>query len=157
MRHMRPFGSSEQLTARRKRALQWLRRKSSQQVAKRMGVTARSVRRWRQEAKQPKRKTKVRSPGRRCCLSAAQLRRLEQVLPRGARAQGYADEYWTLDRIAHVVWHLFRVRYHSSSVWHLLQRMGWSSQLPQRRTFARDEKAIAHWKHYIWPQIKKVA
>lgn len=155
---MRPFGTTEQLAARRKRALQWWRRKQSpKQVAQRIGATERSVRRWRQEARQSKRQAKARSPGRCCRLSSAQLRRLEQVLQRGARAQGYADDYWTLDRMAHVIWHLFRVRYHSSSVWHLLQRMGWSSQLPQRRTFARDEEAIVHWKHYVWPRIKKVA
>jgi hypothetical protein len=32
-----------------------------------------------------------------------------------------------------------------------------SCQEPQRRSLARDAEAIAHWKHYIWPQIKKVA
>lgn len=78
------------------------------------------------------------------------------MLKRGAYASGYAEEYWTLDRIGHVIWELFGIRYRTSSVWYLMQRMGWSSQMPQRRSLTRDEQKIAHWKHYLWPQIKKV-
>jgi transposase len=82
---------------------------------------------------------------------------LVSALERGAYAYGYAEDYWTLDRIAHLIWDLFQVRYHPSSVWHVLQRVGWSCQKPQRRGLARDAEAIAHWKHYVWPHIKKVA
>ena len=154
---MRPFGTTDQLALRRTRALQQLQQgQSPKQVAQQLSVTARSVRRWRQDAHQPKRKS-VRSPGRSCRLSTAQLRRLEQALARGAVAQGYADDYWTLERIAQVIWHLFGVRYHGSGVWYLLQRLDWSSQKPQRRTLTRDDDAIAHWKRYTWPRIKKVA
>jgi transposase len=78
-------------------------------------------------------------------------------LERGAFYYGYAEDYWTLDRIAHLIWELFRVRYRAHSVWYLLQRVGWSCQKPQRRALHRDDEAVAHWKHYIWPQIKKVA
>jgi transposase len=73
-----------------------------------------------------------------------------------AEARGLFQRYWTLDRIAHVIWELFGIRYRTSSVWYLMQRMGWSSQKPQRRSLARNEQEIAHWKHYVWPQIKKV-
>jgi hypothetical protein len=38
-----------------------------------------------------------------------------------------------------------------------MQRLGWSCQKPQRRALHRDDEAVAHWKHYIWPHIKKVA
>jgi transposase len=82
---------------------------------------------------------------------------LERALGRGAYVYGYAEDYWALDRIAHLIWDLFRVRYRPSGVWYLLQRLGWSCQKPQRRTLQRDDEAIAHWKHYVWPHIKKVA
>lgn len=157
---MRPFGTSEQLTRRRQRALNLLRRgRRLTQVAKEVGATTQSVCRWRRESQQPKRKRKVRQrvPGRPCRLSNSQLRQLMAALKRGAYAFGYAEDYWTLDRIAHVIWDLFGVRYRSSSVWYLLQRLDWSCQKPQRRSLARDDKAIAHWKRYIWPHIKKVA
>jgi transposase len=154
---MRPFGTSQQLAGRRQRALRLLRNgQTPAVVAKRVGATAQSVRRWWRERRQSKHKAH-RSPGRPSYLSESQCQHLLRTLKRGAYANGYAQDYWTLDRIAHVIWELFGVRYHPSSVWHLLQRLGWSCQRPQRRTFARDEQAIAHWKRYTWPQIKKVA
>ena len=70
---------------------------------------------------------------------------------------GHAGDYWTLDRIAHLIWDLFEVRYHPSSGWHILNRMGWSCQQPQRQALQRNDEKIAHWRHYLWPQIKKVA
>jgi len=156
---MRPFGTTQQLARRRRRALDLLRGgQSPTQVAQRVGTTAQSVRRWRRESQQSKRKRRQRTPpGRPSRLSASQLRRLVWALKRGAYAYGYAEDYWTLDRIAHLIWDVFQVRYHPSSVWHVLQRVGWSCQKPQRRALERDEEAIAHWKRYVWPHIKKVA
>jgi transposase len=85
------------------------------------------------------------------------LRRLERALKRGAYAHGYTGDYWTLERVAQLIWQLFAVRYHPSGVWHILRRLGWSCQRPQRRSLGRDETEVAHWRRYIWPQIKKVA
>lgn len=157
---MRPFGTSEQLARRRKRALKLLRRGCGlTEIARRVGATVQSVCRWRHESTHPKRKTasRQRTPGRPSRLSKSQLRQLVSALNRGAYIYGYVEDYWTLDRIAHLIGQLFRVRYRTSSVWYVLQRLGWSCQKPQRRSLARDDEAIAHWKHYIWPHIKKVA
>jgi len=154
---MRPFGTSKQLAGRRSRALSLLGHgQGPTQVAKQVGATPQSVCRWRREYQRPKRKRRGRAPGRPSRLSASQLRQLVAALKRGAYAWGYAEDYWTLDRIAHLIWQLFRERYRSSGVWYVLQRLGWSSQKPQRRGLARDEKAIAHWKRYVWPHIKKL-
>ncbi len=155
---MRPYGTSAQRAAVRQRAFELLGQGVDLvEVAQRVGVTERSVRRWQQEARQPKRKKSKRSPGRPSYLSPQQVRRLEKALDQGASAHGYAEDYWTIDRIGHVIWELFGVRYESSSVWRLLQRMGWSSQKPQRQPLHRDDAAIQHWKRYVWPRIKKVA
>ncbi len=153
---MRPIGTTQQLAERRHRALELLKQgQSPHQVAEHIGVTDRSVRRWQSEAQHPPRPSR-RKPGRPRRLTEAQLRRLERALKRGAYAFGYAADYWTLDRIAHVIWELFQVRYQPSGVWYLMQVLGWSSQKPQRRPLARDEAAIAHWQRYQVPQIKKV-
>jgi transposase len=155
---MRPFGTSEQLARRRQRAQGLLQGgQSPKQVAQRVGVTEQSVRRWRHESKRPKRKRATRGPGHPCRLSPAQRERLKRALKRGAYVYGYAEDYWTLDRIGRLIWDLFHVRYRPSGVWYLLQRLEWSSQKPQRRTFRRDDAEIAHWKRYVWPHIKKVA
>lgn len=154
---MRPFGTSQQLARRRRRALDLLRQGQTPTIiAQRIGATPQSVCRWHRESQYLRRKAK-RAPGCPSRLSAAQLRRLLSTLKRGAYAWGYAEDYWTLDRIAHLIWDLFRVRYRSSGVWYLLQRLAWSCQKPQRRSLARDDEAIAHWKRSTWPQIKKVA
>jgi len=155
---MRPFGTSKQLARRRQRALDLLRH--GQRVAlaaKQIGTTPQSVRRWRRESQSPKGKSGGRAPGRPSRLSASQLQRLLRALKRGAFAYSYAEDYWTLDRIADLIWGLFRVRYRSSSVWYMLQRLDWSCQKPQRRGLGRDDEAVAHWKRYLWPHIKKVA
>jgi transposase len=152
---MRATGTSDQLAVRRQHGLKLLRAgKSTAQIAEQLGVTARTVRRWRRDAQSPKPRQPLGRPQR---LTTHQWQQLEQALKRGAYAHGYAEDYWTLDRIAHVIWQQFGVRYHPSAVWHILRRLGWSCQRPQRRPFGRDDQAVAHWRRYVWPQIKKVA
>jgi transposase len=142
---------------RRKRALDLLGQgKPAREVAEIIGVTIRSVYRWQQHEKSPPKKAE-RDPGRPSRLTEEQIQQLEQELLRGAYAHGYAEDYWTLERIGHVIWELFGVRYVPSGVWHVMDRMGWSSQKPQRLAIQRDEEAIVSWKRRIWPRIKKVA
>ncbi len=154
---MRPPGTSEQLEKRRRRALELLRQNyTAREVAGRVGVTERSVRRWREAAEHPKRKSQ-RRPGQASYLTPPQIRKLERELLRGAYAHGYAEDYWTLDRIGHVIWELFRVRYVPSGVWRLLTRMGWSNQRVQRLAIERDEEAILNWRQRRLPSIKKTS
>jgi transposase len=124
------------------------------EVAKQLGTTERSVRRWRQEAKHPKKKSQ-RGPGKQSYLSKQQIQKLERELLKGAYVHGYAEDYWTLDRIGHVIWELFYVRYVPSGVWRLLTRMGWSNQRVQRLAIQRDEEVIENWKVHQLPRIKK--
>lgn len=152
---MRSYGTSKQLQKRRREAQRLLEKGCTvEQAAKRVGVTARSIYRWRQEEKRQKKK-KGASPGKPAFLSAAQIKRLEKELLRGAYAHGYSEDYWTLDRIGHVIWELFKVRYTTSGVWRLLDRMSWSCQKVQRLAIQRKDEAIANWMHYVWPRIKK--
>jgi transposase len=153
---MRPYGTSKQLQKRRQRALGLLKRgKSVVQVAARVGVTRWSVYRWRQ--KETTKQKSDRTPGKPAYVSNEHLKQLEQELLRGAYAHGYSEDYWTLDRIGHLIWDLFGIRYTPSGVWRLLDRMNWSWQKVQRLAIQRNDEAIANWKRYTWPRIKKVA
>lgn len=157
---MRPIGTSAQLAARRERALTLLQQGyTSVQVANIVRVTLRSVQRWQREALPLHiwQKPNPRPPHRPCRLTPRQLKQLEQTLLKGASAYGYAEDYWTLERVARLIAHRFDVQYSSSAVWYLLRRMGWSCQKPQRVSFQHDEAVIARWKRYLWPTIKKVA
>jgi transposase len=89
-------------------------------------------------------------------LSAKEKKSLEKLLLRGPLVAGYSTDVWTLKRIAEMIQTEFGVHYHPGHVWKLLRDdMGWSCQKPERRAYERDEAAIAHWKRYEWPHIKK--
>ena len=149
--------NKQYIDVRRKRALDLLEQgKPAREVAEIIGVTIRSVYRWQQHKKSPPKKAE-RDPGRPSRLTKEQIQQLEQELLRGAYAHGYAEDYWTLERIGHVIWELFGIRYVPSGVWHVMDRMGWSSQKVQRLAIQRDEEAIVSWKRRIWPGITKVA
>ena len=157
MGDMRTLGSNRQVDERRQRGLALLHDGlSAKQVASRLGTSVRTVQRWAKagQAGQPRERKR---PGPKPRLKARQVQRLARQLKRGARAHGYAEDYWTLDRIAHLIWTLFGVRFHPSGVWWVLQRMEWSSQKPIRQAVQRDDAAIEAWIETDWPRIKKVA
>jgi transposase len=151
---MRPFGSPKTLERRRRRAITLLAQGFSlREVARRVQASVGSVSQWRQggeAALAPK-----PTPGRPRRLTDQQCTQLVELLLQGATAHGFANELWTLRRIAAVIQVHFGVRYHPAHVWKLLRRLGWSCQVPERQASQRDEQAIAHWKRYTWPAIKK--
>jgi len=113
------------------------------------------VYRWRQESKQPKLKKATCCVGRPGKITEKQIQKLAHALDQGAYAFGYTGDYWTLDRITQIIWQLFKVRYHPSGVWHILDRMGWSNQRPQRLPIHRNDHAIRVWQKRGLPEIKK--
>jgi transposase len=155
---MRPFGAPKTLERRRRRAVALLAQGLSlSEVARRVQASVSSVYQWRQvwqkggeAALAPK-----PVPGRPRQLTNQQRGQLLQLLLQGARANGFPNELWTLKRIAAVIQVHFGVRYHPSHVWKILRRLRWSCQVPERQAIQRDQQAIAHWKRYQWPAIKK--
>ena len=155
---MRPFGSPKTLERRRRRAIALLEQGlSPSDVARRVGADPSSIWRWREahsaggeEALAPR-----PVPGRPPELRTAQQERLWKILLKGAVASGFPNEVWTLKRIASLILRKFGIRFHPGHVWKLLRGAGWSCQVPERRAIQRDEEAIAHWKRYKWPAIKK--
>ncbi len=155
---MRRKGTNEQLGKVRIRGLALLAEgKRPKEVAEILEVTRRTVNRWQHNAKHPKKKKAARPAGRPRKLSEKQVKRREKALDKGVYAFGYAGNDWTLDRIAQIIWQLFGVRYETSAVWHVMRRMGWSNQRPQRRPLHRNEEAIEQGKKEELPRIKKVS
>ena len=143
---MRPSGTPKQLEQRRRKAIALLEQgHKDHEVARLVGASPGTICDWKKayhqlgeaffEAHSP--------PGRACCLSEKQIDQLKKRLLKGARRNGYPTELWTLRRIAEVIEKHFGITYDPSSVWHLLQRMGWSCQKPEKRARERDEEAIA--------------
>ena len=127
------------------------------EVARRVGASPSSVWRWKQtfDGGGPPALAAKPVPGRPRKLRPRECQRLLALLLDGAMAYGYPNDLWTLKRIARVIRREFGVRYHPNHVWRLLRRCGWSCQVPERRAVQRDEAAIARWKRYRWPHIKK--
>jgi transposase len=160
---MRIKGTKEQLEARRSRALVLLKQGNSPtEVAKAVGAARSTIYEWRdKQAGKPIRRSRRQSrrsrrPGGQSKLSDKQIKQLERELSQGAPAYGFLGDYWTLERVVLVIWQKFAVRYSVSGTWHVLQRMGWSSQKQQRVCVKRSDEAVAEWRQKIWPRLKKV-
>jgi len=93
--------------------------------------------------------------GRKPRLQADQLALIEKELLRGAAAQGFATDLWTLPRVADLIKKLTGVSYHAGHVWKILKLMGWSLQRPTLRAKERDEAAVQQWNTQTWAKVKK--
>jgi putative transposase len=85
-------------------------------------------------------------------LNDQQLHAIDQALRQGARAHGFDNDHWTLERVATVIGQLTGVSYHRGHVWKLLRhRLHYRLLRPARRATERDERAIARWVAEDWP------
>jgi transposase len=147
----------DRLQARRLRAAELFAAGVCQaEVARQLGVSAQAASVWharfRAGGTDALRSRGPSGPAPR--LSDSQLATVEQALLKGATANGFTGELWTLERIATVIWRLTGVRHHPAHVWALLRhRLGWSVQRPRRRAAERDQDAIDRWVAERWPQI----
>jgi transposase len=128
------------------------------EIARQLGVSHQVVSEWRTAWRQGGRAA-LRSAGRvgrPAKLSTAQLAKVEKALTKGAEANGYVADVWTLPRVAEVIERLTGVAYHPGYVWYILRKqLRWSWQRPARKAMERDEAAIEQWVQQRWPQLKK--
>jgi transposase len=147
----------DRLQARRLRAAELFTAGMRQaEVARQLGVCAQAVSvwhaRWRAGGVEALHSRGPSGPGPR--LSDQQLAEVEQALLKGATANGFTGELWTLERIGVVIERLTGVRHHPAWVWALLHhRLGWTVQRPKRRAAERDQAAIDRWVKERWPRI----
>jgi transposase len=155
---MRPTGSPEELERRRLRALALLDDGLlPSEVAQRVGVDRRSVRRWKAVAREHG-EAGVRAraaTGRPSKLNLRQKRRLEALLLKGPLAAGFDTDLWSCPRVTELIKQRFGIDYHVDHVGRLLHDLGWSPQKPTRRALERDEPQIRRWVREDWPRVKK--
>jgi len=155
---MRPFGSPEQLQERRKRAINLLKEGVPPvEVARRLKVDRRSVRRWSSTYRRCGTQGILAKPaaGRPSRLSEVKKRRLAQWLARGAQSAGFSTDLWTCPRVSTLIRERWGISYHVDHVCRILRSMGWSPQRPARVAVERDEERIRTWVRVDWPRIKK--
>jgi transposase len=155
---MRPIGTQKQLEQRRIRAVKLLQDGHGiRETARMLGASPSSVVRWRDAHKKGGRQALASKlpPSRPCKLSEKQLLKLQKLLLKGPKANGYKTDLWTLRRIAALIRKHFGINYHIAHVWRILRKLGWSCQKPEKRARERDEQAIESWRKKDWSRIKK--
>jgi transposase len=155
---MRPSGSPEALERRRLKAMDLLEDGLQPvEVARKLSVDRRSVRRWKAAFRsQGLQAIKAKpSSGRPPKLHQQAKKELEKRLLRGAMAAGFQTDLWTCPRVAKLIQSSFGVRYHVDHIGCLLHSLGWSPQKPQRKAIERNEEKIQQWIKVDWPRIKK--
>ncbi len=127
-------------------------------VANVLGVHPKTVDRWVRAARQPGGLDAKPQPGPTPGLTDADLRRLGELLAKGAKAHGWHNELWTAARVARLVEREFHISYHPEHVREILKRrLGWTSQKPRRKARERDDKEVARWVGDEFPRIVREA
>lgn len=126
-------------------------------VARALGVSRQSVSRWQQELRRggDNALRGAGRAGRMPKLDRKKLKRVDVALRRGAKANGFQTDLWTLKRVVTVIERETRVRYHQGHVWKILGSLNWTLQRPQKRARERNDDAVSHWVKSTWPAIKK--
>jgi transposase len=128
------------------------------EIARQLGVWHQIVSDWRAAWRRSGRDglRAAGRAGRLPKLSRDQLAQVESELLKGAEANGYPNDVWTLQRAAEVIERVTGVSYHPAHVWSILRRdLEWSWQRPARRASERNDEAIRQWVKKRWPQRKK--
>jgi transposase len=128
------------------------------EIARQVGVSHQIVSDWRTVWRQSGRDAlrAAGRAGRRPKLTSEQLAEVEVALAKGAAANGYPTDLWTLPRVAEVIERLSGVSYHPGHVWYILRdQLTWTRQRPARRAVERNDAALAGWAKQRWPQLKK--
>jgi transposase len=155
----RPVGNAEELERRRKRAVQAVTDGQPRAtVATVLGVHPKTVARWVRLSRRPGGLDARPQPGPTPGLTDADLRRLEELLTKGAKAHGWHNQLWTAARVARLIERHFGVAYHPEHVRKILKRrLGWTSQKPRRMARERDDKEVARWVGDEFPRIVREA
>jgi transposase len=128
------------------------------EIARQLGVWHQIVSDWRAAWRRSGRDglRAAGRAGRLPKLNRDQLAQVESELIKGAEANGYPNDVWTLQRVAEVIEHVTGVSYHPAHVWSILRRdLAWTWQRPARRATERNDAAIHDWVKKRWPQLKK--
>jgi transposase len=126
---MRPKGKPADLEARRLEAIDLLSTgKKPAEVAKLVGASASSVKRWKDALSEGGREAlrAKRHPGRRPRMTREQKAQLLAMLAAGPRTEGYPTDAWTSPQVRELIQKHFGIAFHVGYVWQILRDMGWN-------------------------------
>jgi len=152
-------GSGEQNERKRRRSIEIVFKEDRVQsdAAKELKVHLRTVQKWlhlyRLYGEDGIRSRKA--SGRPRKLGNKEVKRLENLLIKGALRAGFSNDLWTSKRVVEMIRRNFKICYHPHHVPKLLRSLGWSVQRPSRRPVERNEEQVKEWIRTEWKRIKK--
>ena len=132
---------------------------SQAEIARQLGVSRATVSDWAKtiEAKGIRGLRKRKAAGSQSKLNPSQKQKLKYMLDRGALANGFPTDRWTLDRVRQLIQGKFEISYHPNYLNRLLRNLGFSPQKPLHQAIEQDQALVKAWLQRDWPRIKKVA
>lgn len=130
---------------------------SQYRIAKQLQVSFEAVSNWVElyEKQGLKGLKTLGKPGPRPRLDDNEKRKIKQAILKGPKAQGFATDLWTLERIAKLIKQMTKISYHPGHVWKILLSLGFTCQKPQTKSIERNERDIENWKRRVWPKLKR--
>ena len=131
---------------------------SKAEISRYLGVSRATVSQWARiiETKGMCGLQKRKAAGSEPKLSNPQKQSLKRKLDRGALANGYPTDRWTLDRVQKLIKREFDVTYHPNYLNRLLRKLGFSPQKPMPQAIEQEKELVEAWLLGDWPRIKKV-
>jgi transposase len=131
---------------------------SQASIAAQLRVTRAAVCQWHAAWKEEKKdgllsKGKTGTPPK---LDTEKRQMLKKIILSGPKKEGYATDFWTLERIKAVTKKKLKITLGTGSVWRTVIALGFSAQKPIRRAKERNERAIRDWKLNEFPKLKKM-
>ena len=151
--------SQKEMEARRLKAVPYFKQKwSERRIAEKLGVSGPSVHAWKVAwKKNGLHGLNAGHYGRISKLTSKKESLIRRNILKGAGAQGFSGDFWTLKRLTIGIKRWTGIAYEDRSVWHVLKRLGFSCQKPVKRARERNEEAIKTWLSTTWPEVKKGA
>jgi len=130
---------------------------SQAEIARQLGVSRATVSDWAKtiEAKGMRGLRKRKAAGSQSKLDASQKQKLKYMLDRGALANGFPTDRWTLARVRQLIQKRFEISYHPNYLNRLLRNLGYSPQKPLPQAVEQEKALVQAWLQRDWPRIKK--
>jgi putative transposase len=129
------------------------------EIARQLRVSRATVSEWAKtvEAEGIRGLRKRTAKGGTSKLTNEQQQRLKRLLDRGALANHFSTDRWTLERVRQLIQREFEVSYHRNYLNRLLRQLGFSLQQPLPQAIEQDKELVEAWLQQDWPRLKKVA
>ncbi len=127
------------------------------EISKVLHVNRRTVYSWRVRKENNVGYENIKQKGAKSRLSEDQKKQLKKILEDGASQYGYDTDLWTLKRIAEIIEHEFHVHYNTTYIWQILDRMGYSAQMPLATAMEKNQDYVNEWLKNEYPEYVKEA